>query len=148
MGAGVPEVQAAAHVRLHARLIEENFATTSDVQRLEESIVDLKKMVVDLEKSTASRFEDLEKSTASRFEDLERSFRGEMQRSEERVKGDLLTEMQRSEERVKGDLRSELAEMEIRFTEKIGNKANDAFKWIIGLQIAFMSVVVATIKLL
>ena len=137
---GVPEKQAAAHVRLHAQQINDHFATTGDMEKLGTSLrTDMQKLEAslraDMAKLEASLRADMEKLEASVRADMEK-LRGDMEKLEASLRGDM--------EKLEASLRADMAKLETRLTKTI----TDTLKWIAGLQIGAITVIIAAIKLL
>ena len=122
--AGVPERQAEAHVRLQARLIEQHFATKSDIDTLRQE--------------TRTEFAKLRAEIA----DLRAELKGDIADLRAELKGDIAD--LRAE--LKGDIanvRTEMADLRTSLTDKI----DTSFRWLIGIQVGIAGILLAAIKL-
>ena len=123
--AGVPERQAEAHVRLQARLIEQNFATKRDIAALRGEL--------------KGEIETLRQETRTEFARI----RTEMAELRAELKGEI--ETLRQETRTEfAKVRTEMAELRANLSDKI----DTSFRWLIGIQVGIAAILLGAIKLL
>ena len=115
--AGVPERQAEAHVRLQARLIEQNFATKRDIVELRDG---LRGEIFQFRTELKSEIETLRQETRTEFAKLR-------------------TEMAE----LRAELKGEMAQLRADLTDKI----DTSFRWLIGIQVGIAGILLAAIKL-
>jgi len=116
-GSGMPEPQAEAVVREHASVLEHHIATRNDLKEFEANIEArieaLRKETENLRKETEARIENLRKETATRIEALR-----------EETKAQIKLLRQETETRIEA-------------------AKNSTIKWVIGMNIALMGLVIA-----
>lgn len=122
--AGVPERQAEAHVRLQAQLIEQNFATTADIEGLR--------------RDTNADIEALRRDTKAGIEALRRDMEAGFEAADlgnKALAAELRTDMRKVE--------TQMANL----NATVAYKLNDHARWLIGAQIALAAIILAALKL-
>ena len=144
--AGVPERQAEAHVRLQARLIEQNFATKRDIVELRDGLrgeifqfgTELKLEIATLKQETRTEFAKVRTEMA----ELRAALKGDIDtlRQETRTEfAKVRTEMAE----LRAELKGEMAQLRADLTDKI----DTSFRWLIGIQVGIAGILLAAIKL-
>ncbi len=133
--AGVPERQAEAHVRLQARLIEQNFATKDDIESLRLATkADTDSLRQEMRAEFAkvrTEMADLRAELKGEIADLRAKLKGEIADLRAELKGDI------------ANVRTEMADLRTSLTDKI----DTSFRWLIGLQVGIAGILLAAIKL-
>ena len=144
--AGVPERQAEAHVRLQARLIEQNFATKDDIeslrlatkadtdslrQEMRAEFAKVRTEMADLRAELKGEIADLRAELKGEIADLRAKLKGEIADLRAELKGDI------------ANVRTEMADLRTSLTDKI----DTSFRWLIGLQVGIAGILLAAIKL-
>lgn len=133
--AGVPERQAEAHVRLQAQLIEQNFATTADIEGLKR---ETKADIEALRRDTKADIEALRRNTKADIEALRRDMEGRFEAADlanKALAAELRTDM--------GKVETQVANL----NATVSHKLNDHARWLIGAQIALAAIILAALKL-
>ena len=148
--AGVPERQAEAHVRLQARLIEQNFATKDDMEslgRTTKADIDsfrraTKADIDSFRRATKADFDSFRRATKADFEALGRTTTADIDSLRRTTKADIEA-LSLSSQALAAELRTEMANVKT----AVADKLTDHFRWLIGIQVGVAAILLAAIKL-
>ncbi len=134
--AGMPEAQAAAVVTIQAELVEENFATKADLERMQLALdarfAETRTEIAELRTEVKTEIAELRTEIAE--------LRAEVKTEIAELRAEVKTEIAG----LRAELRIEIAGLRA----EIADIRTDIIKWILGMQIAIAAVVVAAVKVL